>query len=137
MRSHGSTASRRSVRPAGQGICSRKVRRFTARRWAQARAGFEPLAGIATGDDKELVALRLAECDYYLDRFRASRDALQPYLKGASRKTEARFFSLTATRALGDNDTYVAEARALVEEFPHSTWAAETLNNLASHYVIL
>ena len=116
---------------------ARAERIFTARRWAQARAGFEPLAGIATGDDKELVALRLAECDYYLDRFRASRDALQPYLKGASRKAEARFFSLTATRALGDNDTYVAEARALVEEFPHSTWAAETLNNLASHYVIL
>ena len=116
---------------------ARAERIFTARRWAQARAGFEPLAGLATGDDKELVALRLAECDYYLDRFRASRDALAPYLKSASRKAEARFFSLTATRALGDNDTYVAEARALVEEFPDSTWAAETLNNLASHYVIL
>ncbi len=110
---------------------------FNARRWAQARAGFEPLASLASGDDKELVALRLAECDYYLDRFRASRDALSPYLRSASRKAEARFFSLTATRALGDNDTYVEQARALVEEFPDSTWAAEALNNLASHYVIL
>jgi soluble lytic murein transglycosylase len=116
---------------------ARAERIFIARRWAQARAGFEPLAGIATGDEKELVALRLAECDYYLERFRASRDALRPFLKSASRKTEARFFSLTATRALGDNDTYVEEARALVDEFPDSTWAAETLNNLASHYVIL
>jgi soluble lytic murein transglycosylase len=116
---------------------ARAERIFIARRWAQARAGFEPLAGIATGDERELVALRLAECDYYLERFRASRDALRPFLKSASRKTEARFFSLTATRALGDNDAYVEEARALVDEFPDSTWAAETLNNLASHYVIL
>jgi len=116
---------------------ARAERIFIARRWAQARAGFEPLAGFVTGDDKELVALRVAECDYYLDRFRASRDALRPFLKSASRKAEARFFYLTATRALGDNDTYVEEARALVDEFPDSTWAAETLNNLASHYVIL
>src|SRR6185436_6289055 len=59
---------------------ARAERVFNARRWAQARAGFEPFAGLASGDDKELVALRLAECDYYLDRFRASRDALKPYL---------------------------------------------------------
>jgi soluble lytic murein transglycosylase len=116
---------------------ARAERIFNARRWAQARAGFEPLANLASGDDKELTALRLAECDYYLDRFRASRDALRPYLKSAARKAEARFFSLTATRALGDNDTYIVEARALVDEFPDSTWAAETLNNLASHYIIL
>ena len=115
---------------------ARAERIFNARRWAQARAGFESIGAIATGDDKELVALRLAECDYYLDRFRASRDALRPFLKSASRKAEARFFSLTATRALGDADSYVSEARALVDEFPDSTWAAETLNNLASHYLI-
>jgi soluble lytic murein transglycosylase len=116
---------------------ARAERLFNARRWAQARAGFEPLARLASGDDQELIALRLAECDYYLDRFRASHDALGPFLKSASRKAEARFFSLTATRALGDNETYVTEARALVDEFPDSTWAAETLNNLASHYIIL
>jgi len=31
----------------------------------------------------------------------------------------------------------VLEARALVDEFPDSSWALETLNNLASHYVIV
>ena len=71
---------------------ARAERIFNARRWAQARAGFAPLAGLASGDDKELIALRLAECDYYLDRFRASRDALMPFLGNASRKAESRFF---------------------------------------------
>jgi len=116
---------------------ARAERLFNTRRWAQARAGFAPLVGLASGDDKELIALRLAECDYYLDRFRASRDALMPFLGNASRKAEARFFYLTATRALGDHLAYVLEARALVDEFPDSSWALETLNNLASHYVIV
>jgi soluble lytic murein transglycosylase len=116
---------------------ARAERIFNARRWAQARAGFAPLAGLASGDDKELIALRIAECDYYLDRFRASRDALTPFIDSASRKAEARFFYLTATRALGDHAAYVLEARALVDEFPDSSWALETLNNLASHYVIV
>jgi soluble lytic murein transglycosylase len=115
---------------------SRAERIFNSRRWAQARAGFAPLASLASGDDKELIALRLAECDYYLDRFRASRDALTPFIGSASRKAEARFFYLTDTRALGDNEAYVREARALVDEFPDSSWALETLNNLASHYVV-
>ena len=116
---------------------ARAERIFNARRWAQARAGFAPLASLAAGDDKELIALRLAECDYYLDRFRASRDALMPYIADASRKAEARFFYLTDTRALGDHAAYVLEARALVDEFPDSSWALETLNNLASHYLIV
>jgi soluble lytic murein transglycosylase len=116
---------------------ARGERIFNARRWAQARAGFAPLASLASGDDKELIALRIAECDYYLERFRASRDAVTPFLANASRKAEARFFYLTATRALGDYSAYVLEARALVDEFPDSSWALETLNNLASHYVIV
>lgn len=114
---------------------TRAERLFDGRRWAQARAAFAPLARVAMGDDRELVALRLAECDYYLNRHRAARDALRAYLDDASREAEARFFHLTATRALGDPVTYVALARGLVADHPESGWAEETLNNLASHYV--
>jgi soluble lytic murein transglycosylase len=110
---------------------------FAARRWAQARAAFEPLARAAQGDDRELIALRLAEADYYLDRHRPARDALQPHISGGKREAEARFFYLTAIRALGDQARYVELARQLVADFPDSEWAAETLNNLASHYIII
>lgn len=116
---------------------ARAERLFAARRWAQSRAGFEPLQRAATSaDDRELIALRLAEADYYLDRHRVAREALRPFLDDASRKAEARFFFLTATRALGDTGTYVRLARELVADFPDSSWAEETLNNLASHYII-
>jgi soluble lytic murein transglycosylase len=116
---------------------ARAQRLFDARRWAQARAGFAALTRAASGDDRRLIALRLAECDYYLDRHRASRDALRPFLDGGSREAEARFFHLTATRALGDHTTYTALARGLVNDHPATEWAEETLNNLASHYLIV
>ena len=115
----------------------RAERLFTARRWAQARAGFAPLLAAALGDDRELVALRLAECDFYLGRHRAAKDALRPYLKHASREAEARFFDLSATRALGDSDTYVALVRGLVADHSDSSWTEDALNSLASHYVTL
>ena len=115
---------------------ARAERLFAARRWAQARAAFAPLRA-TTSEDRELIALRLAEADYYLDRFRASRDALRPYLDGGAREAEARFFHLTATRGLGDHTTYVALARGLVKDHPDSEWAQEALNNLATHYVLV
>jgi peptidoglycan lytic transglycosylase len=108
---------------------------FAARRWAQARPAFLALARAATADDAELAAIRIAECDYHLDRYRASREALRPYLRGGAREPEARFYYLSATRALGDRATYITLARDLVTDHPGSRWAEETLNNLASHYV--
>jgi soluble lytic murein transglycosylase len=114
----------------------RAERLFGSRRYDAARDAFVMLSRGAGGDDKELIALRIAESDYYLRRHRASRDALRPYLDDAKREAEARFFHLTATRALGDLDTYVALARGLIADFPQESWTEETLNNLASHYII-
>ena len=82
---------------------------FTARRYADAQAAFEALPA-RSGDDRELVALRIAECHHYLGRHRQAVAGLQPYLSGAKREAEARFFHLSSTRALGDHAAYVAAA---------------------------
>jgi len=108
---------------------------YAARRWAAAKTGFESLAADVEGDEKAALAIRIAACDYYLNRFRASRDSLAPYLEDSPRAAEARFFYLSSTRGLGDKETYVRLARKLVEDFPSSPWAEETLNNLATHYI--
>ena len=110
---------------------------FETHRWAQSRAAWDGLARTAQGDDAELAALRIAECDYYLDRYRQARDELKPYQKGISREAEARFFYLTATRALGDQSAYLELASRFLDEFPTSDWAEETLNNLATHYIVV
>ena len=115
----------------------RAQRLFGARRWAQARAGFEAIAKSVEGDTKDLVALRMAECDYYLDRHRAARDSLKPLLKHDALEAEARFFYLSAIGELGDGKTFVSEARELVKDFPTSEWAAEALNSLALHYLVV
>jgi soluble lytic murein transglycosylase len=115
---------------------ARAERLFGARKYEQARDAFVALSAAASGDDKELTALRIAECDYFMKRYRASRDTLRPFLEGAKRKAEARFFHLTATRALGDLETYVALASGLINDFPDDSWTEEALNNLASHYII-
>jgi soluble lytic murein transglycosylase len=109
---------------------------FGARRYAEARSAFQEIQKQASGDDRELADLRVAESDFYLKRYAAARDGVRPYLDRASRKAEARFFYLSALRELGQHDEYVARTRALVAEFPGDSWAEEALNNLGTHYIL-
>ena len=109
---------------------------FGARRYAEARSAFQEIQQQASGDDRELADLRVAESDFYLRRYEAAREGVRPYLDRASRRAEARFFYLSALRELGRHDEYVARTRALVAEFPGDSWAEEALNNLGTHYIL-
>ncbi len=114
----------------------RAERFFGSRRYSAARPIFEALRREASGDDKELVDLRLAECDYYLKRTRAARDGLKPYIEKASRQGEALYFYAIAIRDLGDATEYFRIVRRIVDEFPEQSWAEEALNNLATYYIV-
>jgi soluble lytic murein transglycosylase len=109
---------------------------YGARRYPEARAAFASLQSQVSKDDRELVDLRIAECDFFLKRYAAARDGVQPYLDTSSRKAEARFFALSADRELGQDDAFVAATRALVDEFPDSSWSEEALNNLGTYYIL-
>jgi soluble lytic murein transglycosylase len=113
----------------------RAERLFGSRRYADARTAFAALAPLASGDEKELVHLRIAESDHYMRRYAAARTALEPYTRRASRKAEAQFFYLTATRELGEHNEFVRLSRELVAAWPEESWAEETLNNLATHFI--
>ena len=114
----------------------RGERLFGARRYAQARVVFDDLRTAAQGDDRELVQLRLAECDYFQKKARQAREGVRPFIDKASRQGEALFFYAVANRDLGDHDEYLRVVRQLVDEFPTQTWAEEALNNLATHYIL-
>ena len=114
----------------------RAERLFGSKHYAEARTAFEPLRQGASGDDKELIGLRMAECDYFLKRPRIARDAVRPYVEHASRQGEALFFYAIATRDLGDADEYTRTIHRIVAEFPTQTWAEEGLNNLATYYIL-
>jgi len=110
---------------------------FGARRWAEAKAAFQDIRSNVSGDDRELVELRIAESDYYLGNHAAARKALEPYTRKASRLAEARFFHLSATRELGNHQEYIERTRALADDFPDSSWTEEALNNLGTHYILV
>lgn len=116
---------------------ARAQRLFNAKRYQPARQAFEALRPAASGDEAEVVGLRIAECDHYLQRYQQARDGFEPFLQNASRKAEARFFHLTGLRELGQHDEYTRLAGELVKEFPDSSWAEEALNNLATHYILV
>ena len=124
------------VRTGYQADLGRAAMLFGARRYADARMAYQELQREVSGDDRELADLRVAECDFYLKRYQAARDALRPYLDRASRKAEARFFYLSSIRELGQHDEYVERTRTLVSEFPSESWAEEALNNLGTHYIL-
>jgi soluble lytic murein transglycosylase len=109
---------------------------YGAKRYPEARAAFAALRSQVSGDDRELADLRIAECDFFMKRYAAARDGVAPYLENAARKAEARFFSLSAQRELGRDDEFVAATRALVDEFPDSSWSEEALNNLGTYYIL-
>ena len=109
---------------------------FGARRYAEARAGFAAIRDQVSGDNRELADLRIAESDFQLKNYAAARDRLRPYTERASRLAEARFFFLGAIKELGDDAQYIALTRALVADFPDSSWAEEALNNLGTHYIL-
>ena len=114
----------------------RAIQLYGARRYSDARAAFAALQGEVSGDDRELVDLRVAECDYFLQRHQAALDGLQPWLDRGSRQAEARFFQASALRGLGRDEAFLAQTQALVRDFPSSSWAEEALNNLGTYYIL-
>ena len=114
----------------------RAIQLYGARRYSDARAAFATLQSEVSGDDRELVDLRIAESDFFLQRHAAALDGVRPWTERGSRQAEARFFQVSALRGLGRDDEFLAQTQALVQDFPESTWSEEALNNLGTYYIL-
>jgi soluble lytic murein transglycosylase len=113
----------------------RAQRLFGAKQYGPARSAFEALQTNADEDDREIVNLRIAESDYHLKRYRQALHGLAPYVTKGAHQAEALYFHAAASRALGDNATYLRHVRLLVDKFPDQTWAEEALNHLGTQYI--
>jgi soluble lytic murein transglycosylase len=113
----------------------RGERLFGFRRYPEARASLLRVKPHASGDDLELVTLRLAEVDYFSGRHRNALESLEPYLNRGARQAEARFFHAMSQRGLKNYGAFEQQARALVTDYPDSSWAEEALNNLGTHHI--
>ncbi len=118
--------------PAVRRELARAERLFAARQYTPARAAFERLRAAVSGDDRDLVRLRLAESDYYLKHARLAREALKPFAENGPRQAEAMYFYALCTRDLGERGEYATQIRRVINEFPTDHWAEEALNHLAN-----
>ncbi|MGC4081571.1 MAG: tetratricopeptide repeat protein [Vicinamibacterales bacterium] len=113
----------------------RAERLFGSRQYADARTAFETLRPFAKDDDRELIALRLAECDYFTKRTRQARESLRALSATASRKGEATFFYALALRDGGDTQGFVDTLQQVQADFRDQSWAEDALNNLGTYFI--
>ncbi len=113
---------------------------FRASRWADARKAYDAARLAVTGDDRDLVALRLAQLEYHQKRWPAAREALRVYMArqgvSAARRDEAEYFALGVIREQGRHAEYVAAVRGFVDREPTAAWAEAALNDLGTHYIL-
>jgi len=113
---------------------------YAANRFVDARRAYELVRPHVTGDDRDLVTLRLAQLDFHQKRFPAAETALRAYLArpGVSdeRRNEAEYFVVSTLRARGQHPAYVNAVRAFVTRAPTSSWAESALNDLGTHYIL-
>jgi len=113
----------------------RAQRLYASKQYPAAKSAYEALSVAATGDDKDLVDLRLAALDFYLKRYRTAREGATRLLKRGARQAEALYFEALASRALGDSATYLRNVRSIVDKHANSPWAQESLSHLATQYI--
>jgi len=112
----------------------RAERLYAVKQYGPARAAFDALKPRAADEDRALIQLRLAECDYFLKRTRIAKDVLSSFDAGP-RRAEALYYYAVAARDSGDPATYLRTVRRIADEFPTETWAEESLNSLGSYYL--
>jgi soluble lytic murein transglycosylase len=110
---------------------ARAERLFGAKMYGAAKSTFEKLRDASEGEDRMLIRLRVAECDYFLRRFRGAADALRPFVESGTRPAEALYYYGLAQRELNDNALFHTLLRRVVVEFPGTPWAEDALNSLA------
>jgi soluble lytic murein transglycosylase len=117
---------------------ARAERLYAGRRYADARKAFASLAGRAPLGDPALAALRVAECDLYLQHYKDAYVALVPIARrsGSPRADEAGYGVATALRLMKKDTEYLTAVRQFVDTHPTSPFAEQLLNELATYHIL-
>ena len=110
---------------------------FDARQFREARVVYGDLRPLAGLQDRDIVSLRLAQCDAQLKQLPAALQALQGYVSGGgTRLDEAEYTRLGVLRDLGRTDEYIRGVRAFVDRQPDPAFAHAALNDLGTHHIL-
>jgi soluble lytic murein transglycosylase len=110
---------------------------YDARRLGEARTAYAELQPIVGPQDRDLVTLRVAQCDALLKQLPAALQALQGYVSGGgTRLDEAEYTRLGVLRDLGRTDEYIRGVRTFVDRQPDPAFAHAALNDLGTHHIL-
>ncbi len=139
------TASLLRINPAFQPVTAERVPvalvraqlLFDARQYREARSVYDDLRPLVGAQDRDLVVLRLAQCDAGLKQFPAAYQALLAYVSGGgTRPDEAEHARLGVLRDQGRADEYVRGVRAFVDRQPDPAFAHAALNDLGTFHIL-
>ena len=110
---------------------------FASKRFADAKKAYEAVRPVAVGAERDLVALRLAQCDLGLKKYADARAALEPLIaRDGPRQNEARYAMLGVLRGLDKKDDFINETRRFIASTPPEVLAEAALNDLATFYIL-
>ncbi|MEO6222002.1 MAG: lytic transglycosylase domain-containing protein, partial [Vicinamibacterales bacterium] len=109
---------------------------YDARQFSNARLVYEELRPVVGSQDRDLVMLRLAQCDAQSKDLQAAYQALQAYVNGGGvRVDEAEYTRLGVLRDLARTEEYVRGVRAFVDRQPDPASAHAALNDLGTFHI--
>ncbi len=109
---------------------------FQASKYTDARAAFVAVQAAAPAEARDLIQLRIAECDVFLKKHAAAAPALRALADARSpRSAEAEFYYLATIKGLGRTVEYVTLARELSKRL-EAPWAERALNDLGTHFIL-
>lgn len=110
---------------------------YDARQCRDARPVYEALLPLVGPQDRDIVTLRLAQCDAQTKLLPAALQGLQAYINGGgARADEAEYTRLGVLRDMGRTDEYVRGVRAFVDRQPDPAFAHAALNDLGTHHIL-
>ena len=131
-----SPAAAKPSRETLSSFLTRADRLFTAKTYGEARVAFNALKPFAADADRDLITLRVAECDYYSKQYATSLTGLAEYVEHSKeRGVEVEYFVLGDMRELADKD-YAPRLSAFVERNEDPALAERALMDLAQHYTL-
>jgi len=115
-------------------LLARAEKLFAAKQYGNARPTFESLKPLASGDARDLIQLRLLQCDVAAKRHTATLNALRTFPVKSAYAADAELLYLTTLRELGRSQDYLTRVRAFVDRHGNVPLVERALNDLAAFH---
>lgn len=115
---------------------ARAAQFFGARRYTDARAAYVAVRPLADGEDRTLVDLRIAQCDFGLKRYAFAYEGARVLLAKGEGGSEAEYLLEGGLRETGHDADYLERVRAFVDRTPGDPFAEQALSDLGSYFTL-